>query len=148
MPVPGDLQGTIVPANTSIKDRAIVTGSAGFVTPTGTVTFQFSPSRTPLPGSYSYNASYSGDANYPAAGPSGCEPITVSRFNSAINTAILRVSDGADVTNQVIDLMNAASVAVQDQATVTGSGPTPTGTVTIMRFDNGNCSGTAPAPRA
>jgi Bacterial Ig-like domain (group 3) len=176
--VGSDLQGTTVPANTSIKDRAIVTGSVGFVTPTGTVTFQFfanatcagSPSsiegpftltqttaptsttagvaeadsapRTPLPGSYSYNASYSGDANYPAAGPSGCEPITVSRFNSAINTAILRTSDGADVTNQVINLMNAASVAVQDQATVTGSGPTPTGTVTFMRFNNGNCSGT------
>lgn len=174
-----DIQGTTVPANTSIKDRAIVTGSAGFVAPTGTVTFQFftngtcsgAPSaiegpitltqttpptsttpgvaeadsgpRTPLPGSYSYNASYSGDANYPAAGASACETITVSRFNSAINTAILRVSDGADVTNQVINLMNATSVAVQDQATVTGNGPTPTGTVTIMRFDNGNCSGPA-----
>ena len=173
-----DITGTTIPANTPIHDKAIVTGTVGFATPTGTATFSFftnatcsgtpaaiegpialtqetppspttagvasaeSPTRTPLPGSYSYMASYSGDANYPAE-VSGCEPITVSRFNSAINTAIRRVSDGADVTNQVINLMNASSVAVRDEATVSGSGPTPTGTVTIMRFDNGNCSGTA-----
>jgi hypothetical protein len=37
--------------------------------------------------------------------------------------------------------MNAASVAVRDEATVSGSGPTPTGTVTFMQFNSGNCSG-------
>jgi hypothetical protein len=173
-----DIQGTTIPANTSIHDKAIVTGTPGFATPTGTVTFELftnatcsgTPSSTegpvtlaeetpptattagvasaestpftPLPGSYSFRASYSGDANYAAIPASACEPVTVSRFDSAVNTRILRVSDGADVTNQAINLMNAASVAVQDEATVTGSGPTPTGTVTIMRFDNGNCSGT------
>jgi hypothetical protein len=165
-----DVQGTTLPADTEIHDKAIVTGTAGFDTPTGTVTFAFftngscsgTPSSTenktlagetpgvasaestpftPLPGSYSFNATYGGDANYAALGPSACEPVTISRFASAVNTRILRVSDGADVTNQALNLMGAASVDVKDEATVTGSGPTPTGTVTFRRFDSGNCSG-------
>ena len=41
----------------------------------------------------------------------------------------------------LINLMGAASVAVQDEATVAGAGPTPTCTVTFRRFDSGNCSG-------
>ncbi len=175
-----DITNTTVAANTAIHDKAIVTGTAGFPTPTGTVTFEFftngtcsappnstegpitlteetaptpttpgvaSAESTPftrLPGSYSFRASYSGGGGYPAAGPSACEPVTVSKFDSAINTRILRVSDGAEITNQAMNLNNAVSVAVRDEATVTGavSGPTPTGTVTFMRFDSGNCSGT------
>lgn len=168
-----DITNTTVAANTSIHDKAIVEGTAGFPTPTGTVTFEFftngtcsapansvegpatlgeetpgvaaaeSSTRTPLPGSYSYRATYSGDVNYPGA-TSACEPLTVSRLRSAVNTRVLRVSDGADVTNQAINLNNAASVALQDEATVVGNvnGPIPTGTVTFMRFDSGNCSGT------
>lgn len=175
-----DITGTTVVANTTIHDKAIVEGTAGFPIPTGTVTFDFftngtcsgspadttdpitvgpevinnvtvataeSPTRTPLPGSYSYRATYSGDSNYLDPITSACEPVTVSRFSSAVNTRILRVSDGADVTNQVLNLDNAASVAVKDEATVVGAvgGPTPTGTVTFTRFDNGNCTGT-PTP--
>lgn len=169
-----DVQGTTVPANTSIHDKAIVTGTQGFAAPTGTATFSFftnatcsgtpadtegpvllgtevingvtvataeSTPRTPLPGDYSYQASYSGDGNYAAIPGSACERVTVSQFASAVNTRVLRVLDGADVTNQAINLMNAASVAVQDEATVTGSGPIPTGTVRFMRFNSGNCSG-------
>jgi hypothetical protein len=35
----GPITGTTVPANTTIRDTATVTGTAGFPTPTGTVTF-------------------------------------------------------------------------------------------------------------
>jgi hypothetical protein len=65
----------------------------------------------------------------------------VDQFPSATNTRILRVSDQAEITNQAINLNNAASVDVQDEATVSGAGPTPTGTVTFERFATGNCTG-------
>lgn len=162
-----DVTGTTVPANTTIHDAALVAGTAGFPTPTGTVTFNrftndscsgtpaatedatldsngtaVSSDFTPLPGSLSYNASYGGDNIYPATGPSACEPLTVSKFSSAVNTRILVGPDfTGEVTNQAINLAGAASVLVKDEAAVTGAGPTPTGTVTFSLFDNGNCSG-------
>ncbi len=163
----GPVTGTTLPANTTIRDTATVTGTVGFPTPTGTVRFQLfttdncsgpethedvtlsngvanSSEVTPLPGKYSFNAIYNGDSLYPAVGPSACEPIEISRFDSATNTRILLGPNfTAEVTDQAINLAGQGFVAVKDEATVTGSGPTPTGTVTISRFANGACSGTA-----
>jgi hypothetical protein len=167
-----DLQSTSVTPGTTIHDLAIATGTAGAPVPTGTVTFQLfntsdcsgasfsetvlltvgstdsranSTPFTPLPGPLSYRATYNGDSNYPAALTSLCEPLTVSQFQSSISTHILK--DNSDVTDSLIDLAGAATVAVRDQAVVTkfpagGGGPTPTGTVTFQLFDNGNCAGT------
>ncbi len=167
-----DLQGSSVVPNTTIHDLAIVTGTAGAPVPTGSVTFKLfgsidctgtfasetvlltvgstdsranSTSFTPLPGTLSYNATYIGDSNYPSgAGPSTCEPLTVNKFQSSIATHILNASTGAEVTDSLIDLAGAATVAVRDQAIVTknpaGGGPTPTGTVTFQLFGSGNCA--------
>jgi hypothetical protein len=106
-----------------------------------------STSFTPAPGSLSYTATYNGDSNYPNPITSTCEPLTVNKFLSSIATHILRVSDGHEVTDSLMDLAGAATVAVRDQAIVTknpaGGGPTPTGTVTFELFDSGNCAGAA-----
>jgi hypothetical protein len=90
-----------------VHDSATVTGITGFI-PTGTVTFTWftngtcsntgtaagtiplvarvadpSTAEGPLaPGDYSFQASYSGDDNYTAGDPSGCEPLHV--FNAAL----------------------------------------------------------------
>lgn len=97
------------------------------------------------PGSYSFQATYNGgsDPLYPDDAVSLCEPFTAGRFSSSINTRLLRVSDGGEFTNMAINLNNTASVDVQDEATVTCDGDTTGDTVTFLRFDNGNCSGTA-----
>ncbi len=169
-----DLQGKSVAPGTLIHDLAIVTGTASFAIPTGSVTFQLfstinctgsfgsetvqltagatdsranSTSFVPPPGTLSYRATYNGDANYPNPITSTCEPLTVNKFQSSIATHILNATTGADVTDSLIDLAGAATVAVRDQAIVTknpaGGGPTPTGTVTFQIFDSGNCAGTA-----
>ncbi len=106
-----------------------------------------STSFIPLPGTLSYNATYNGDSNYPNPITSTCEPLTVNKFQSAISTHIFKVNTdgtlGGEVTDSLIDLAGAATVAVRDQAIVTknpaGGGPTPTGTVTFQIFDDGAC---------
>jgi len=169
-----DLQGKSVAPNTTIHDLAIVTGTAGAPLPTGNVTFKLfgsidctgtfnsetvvltvgatdaranSTAFVPLPGSLSYQATYNGDSNYRTPVTSTCEPLTVNKFQSSIATHILNASTGAEVTDSLIDLAGAASVAVRDQAVVTknpaGGGPTPTGTVTFQLFHSGNCADTA-----
>jgi len=168
-----DLQGKAVAPNTAIHDLAIVTGTAGAPLPTGSVTFKLfgstdctgastsetvnlivgptdsranSTSFIPLPGVLSYQATYNGDANYPNPVTSLCEPLTVNKFSSAIQTHILNATTGGEVTDSLIDLSGAATVAVRDQAIVTknpaGGGPTPTGTVTFQIFASGNCADT------
>ena len=168
-----DLQGKAVAPNTTIHDLAIVTGTEGAPVPTGSATFKLfgtidctgaftsetvaltvgstdsranSTSFTPLPGALSYNATYNGDSNYPNPITSTCEPLTVNKFQSSVATHILKASDGTEITDSLIDLAGAATVAVRDQAVVTknpaGGGPTPTGTVTFQLFDSGNCAGT------
>src|SRR5437867_8662389 len=102
----------IVPAGTTVHDKATLTGAFG--TPTGTVTFTFftassactgasvaagtvaldasgvahpSTSQGPLSaGSYSFRAHYNGeDPNY-AATDSPCEPLTVTQLTPPANT--------------------------------------------------------------
>jgi len=147
-------QGLPLPTGTVTFDRfnnATCTGTAAATetvnlstgTVSGnTVTVETADFTASTPGSLCYKATYSGDGLYPSA-VSDIEPLTVSRFDSAVNTRILLAGTTTEVTNQAINLAGAASVAVQDEATVAGSVPTPTGTVTFTRFSNGNCTGTA-----
>ena len=151
-----DLQGTSITPGTTIHDLAIVTGTTGAPVPTGTVTFSLfstldctgtstsqtvfltvgstdsranSSPITPFPGTLAYQATYNGDSNYRTAVTSTCEPLTVNRFQSSVATHILKASDGSEVTDSLIDLAGAATVAVRDQAVVTknppGGGPRP-----------------------
>ena len=155
---------TSVPAGTTVHDQATVTGGLG--TPTGTVTFTWftnatcatpaAATSTPIPldatgvadatafaftpaapGSFAFQAVYSGDGTYTAStGP--CEPLTVTPAASGTASVI---HDAAHATVTSVP----AGTTVHDQATVTAQTglPTPTGTVTFSWFTNGTC--TAPA---
>jgi hypothetical protein len=82
-----------------------------------------SPATPPLPaGSYDFQASYSGDANYKPS-TSTLEPLQVGPGSSNTHTTILDAT-----TSQPPD--GAVGEAVYDTATVSGSPSTPTGTVT------------------
>ncbi len=155
---------TSVPAGTAVHDQATVTGGSG--TPTGTVTFSWftngacatpaAATSTPVPldptgvadatafaftpgapGSFAFQAVYSGDGTYTAStGP--CEPLTVTPAASGTASVI------HDTTHTAVTSVPAGTT-VHDQATVTGQPgvPSPTGTVTFSWFTNGTCS--APA---
>jgi Cu/Zn superoxide dismutase len=145
---------TSVLAGSSVTDQATVSGSAG--TPTGTVTFTFytsgncttggtagapvtlsgavatSVAQGPLgQGSYSFNATYNGDTVY-ATSTGTCEPLTVGLNPSNTVTAI---KQGGQTVTSVL-----AGSSVTDQATVSGSAGTPTGTVTFTFYTSGNCT--------
>ncbi len=149
---------TSVPAGTTVHDSATVSGSGP--TPTGTVDFTWftngtctgsgtasgtgialvagvadpSTSQTPATaGSYAFQATYSGDSVYDGStGP--CEPLTVTKISSSTATTIHDANHGT-VTSVP------AGTTVHDSATVSGSGPTPTGTVDFTWFTNGTCTG-------
>jgi len=168
-----------VAAGTSLHDQALVTGTRGEATPTGTVDFEFfdnldctgtpvstqlgvalteitppsgsqpgvaeplSSSQTPDPGPHAYHAKYNGDNRYPATGFGACEPFTVARVASSVDTQILLVVNGqpnGEVTNQALD--TSSPVSVVDKATVTCTGFTPTGNVTFQFFTTADCTGT------
>ena len=92
------------------------------------------------------------DPNYPNAvtavgrdGINPCESVLVETFPSTVNTRIILAGTNVEVTNSAQNLNGAATVAVQDEATVTcDTVASIGGTVTFTRFNNGNCSG-APA---
>ncbi len=113
----GGCTGTQTVVSTVTVTNAIVPGSAS------------APFNTA--GLFSWNATYSGDANNLSA-ISSCEPLTVNKATPAITTTIssATIIVGSSVT---------------DQATLTGGFPTTgvTGTVTYSFFSNGAC--TAPA---
>src|SRR5205814_2068343 len=90
-------------------------------------------------GSMSYLATYSGDSTYVGA-TADCEPLTVSQISSKTATQIHN-GNHDDITNTSVPL----GTVVHDKATVTGTGPTPTGSVTFKRFTNGTCYGTPAA---
>ncbi|HEV2120421.1 MAG TPA: hypothetical protein VGS11_10010 [Candidatus Bathyarchaeia archaeon] len=86
-----------------------------------------SVSVTPSPaGPYSFQASYSGDANNNAVS-SGCEPFSVTKASPTISTAL--------ATNPI-----AVGGSTSDSATVTG-GFSPSGTVTYSYFQGSVCAG-------
>src|SRR5437016_1368254 len=155
---------TSVPVGTTVHDKATVSGTAG--TPTGTVTFKWftsgtctgmpaatsSPqtlvngmvdapgsSQAPLaPGSYAFEAYYSGDHNYTAT-PNPCEALTVTARTPTVATEIHNAS------HAVVTSVPAGST-VHDKATVSGSFGTPTGTVTFTFFTTSStCTGTSVA---
>jgi hypothetical protein len=83
-------------------------------------------------GSYSFQATYNGEAGVYPSSTGACEPLTVNKLPSNTVTAIQQ--GGVTVTSI------ASGTSVTDQATVTGSAGTPTGTVTFTFFTSGNCS--------
>src|SRR5207302_918273 len=88
-----------------------------------------SAANTPTPaGSYSFQASYSGDANNNAA-TSACEPLTVQKASPTITTTLsaTTITVGASVTDS-------STMASFFQAG---------GTVTYNRFSGATCAGTA-----
>jgi hypothetical protein len=90
----------------------------------------------------SYQAHYNGDSNYPAH-DGACEPLTVVQLTPTVTTDI-HSGPGANDTASANPITNAQpGDTVHDKATVTGSGATPTGTVTFTVYlGNTTCSGT------
>ncbi len=154
---------TSVNAGTTVHDSVTVTGSGP--TPTGNVTVSWFTNgtctgaaaatsaatalvagtvdvtaftQTPAtPGSYAFRASYAGNSAYTSAtGP--CEPLTVNALTPTVATSI------HNAAHAVVTSVNAGTT-VHDSVTVTGSGATPTGNVTVSWFTNGTCTGTAAA---
>ncbi len=151
------------PAGTSATDTATLTGVTGF-TPTGTVTYTLyagttctgTPVATPPPttvtdgvvpnsgptsplaaGTYSFQATYSGDSNYLTG--SDCQTFTVASQASSTDTV---VKDGTSSLRWTgTEVTGATAIA---SATVTGgAGPNPTGTVTYTLYPGGGCTGPA-----
>ena len=88
-------------------------------------------------GSYCFQATYSGDANYTAS-TGACEPFSVAPSGSQTTTTVLLGS--TPVTSVPV------GSSVTDQAVVSGSGVgTPTGSVVFTFFTNGTCTGTGTA---
>ncbi len=148
-------------------DTATVSGVVGF-DPTGTATYSFfgdgtcsgeasatesvslsagavpdSSATAPLPaGSYSYEASYSGDADYlPSTGE--CESFTVLISPDVLATS---VDDAGTTQGWSGDEVTGATASDTSQVEAAGTGSiSPTGTVTYELFGNGTCSGEATA---
>ena len=146
-------------------DTASIEGTvAGFV-PTGTVTYTLfststsctGPSTTQVvtlngdgtvpnsattaaltAGGYSFQANYSGDLNYSPSPLGACEPFSVGLASSSLSTSVF---DAA--TNSAWSGSEVTGASAFDTATVSVSGPTPTGTVTYSYFAGSTtCSGT------
>ncbi len=158
-----NLSATTTPVNTPVHDSSTLTGSTanagGSVTYsvfagnscTGTTTFtstktvtnavvpnsdNFTPTQA---GTYNWQAVYSGDANNNAA-TSTCltETLVVTQRTPTVTTQIQNTNN-VDITNST----TTPGAMVHDVAMVTGSGPTPTGTVDFNIFNNSTCSGTS-----
>jgi hypothetical protein len=143
--------------------HANVMVSAGGPTPTGTVTFtEYDDSQctnlrfelAPVaidgtgaaesgtfsiggPANVSFKTHYSGDANY-AAADSNCAPISVVGMLPVIAVEAHNSSHQSVTTVPL-------NKAVHVKANISGSGPTPTGTITRVWWSNGTCSGTPTA---
>ena len=110
--------------------------SAGTKTVTNGAVPDSDPITFSTAGDYYWQAAYSGDAaNNSATSQCTDEHLVVSKLNSNTVTVIHDASH-ATVTSV------AAGTTVHDQATVSGSGPTPTGSVTFKWFTTGSCSAT------
>jgi hypothetical protein len=148
-PPSASLATTPTVTGTSATDSATVTGTAG--TPTGTVTFTLysgvpgsgtlvatfpadtvtlnssgtatsASTESLATGSYYFEVTYSGDANYSSISPGDPEPFSISPNFSTLPDVV-----GSSAT---------------DTATVVGSAGTPTGTVTFTLYAGAPGSGT------
>jgi len=170
---------TSAPLGSIVHDKATVKGIEAF-TPTGDVSFTFytssddctgpsdvagsrqlvgnpgiahpSNSFGPLtPGSYSFQASYLGDANYSAA-VSRCEPLTVEKAKPRVAT-VIHIGDNhtdanGDHDGDDDDESTSAPLGsiVHDKAIVTGVAAfAPTGSVTFTFYNDDECDGTGTA---
>lgn len=93
---------------------------------------------TPAAGFLSYQATYSGDTNYPETTLAGAECEKLSILDSSMTTQILD-SYSNDVTGTTVYV----GTVVHDKAIVTGTDAStdPTGDVTFKRYTTQNCSG-------
>src|SRR5206468_908373 len=148
--------GATTTAGTTVHDRATVSGTGP--TPTGTVNFTFytsldcssggvtqsnvtlsagiadSSAHGPLAtGSYSFKAHYNGDTFYGQA-DSLCEPLEFTALTPILRTEI------RDANNAPVGITTTAGTTVHDRATVSGTGPTPTGTVNFTFYTSLDCS--------
>jgi hypothetical protein len=90
------------------------------------------------PGSYSYQASYSGDSNYHSA-TGTCEQFSVAQGAPTVDTMVYNQATGNPWTGKEV-----TGDRAYDTATVSGaSGFTPTGSVVYSLFDNNTCEGVA-----
>jgi len=151
---------TVIPLNshvalgTSAYDKATFTGAnPNFVPTIANVSYTFtnggtnpagsgakSDTKGPLgAGSYKFNASFSGDANYNAA-VSADEPFVVDKGPTTITTQV-HDADHKDITNKVVYV----GAVVHDSATVSGQvgSIAITGQVKYSFFTNAGCTGTA-----
>jgi hypothetical protein len=156
----------VVPLGITVRDSAILTTTATGIIPTGTVTYSFfhlgdcttgsvvgtdtvtvgsggsvahSTTNGPLnaeTGSYAYQATYSGDANY-IANTSDCEPFDVDPGTANVATTVFDAATSAAVTGPL-----PAESSVFDTATLSVSAATvpPTGTVAYTFFRLGDCT--------
>jgi LPXTG-site transpeptidase (sortase) family protein len=143
---------TSVDVGSTVHDSVYITGSGA--TPTGPVTFSYftngtctAPAagtsstftlsggtvdgttftQTPaIVGSYSFQATYSGDANY-LSGTSLCELLTVGKASPSITTTASPASGTVGV-----------AVTPGDNAVMTGYNPT--GSVTLTLYSDGSCT--------
>lgn len=156
--VHNDLTGSTTDVGTVVHDMALVTAGTGPI-PTGSATFsRFSNgdcSGTPdavetvsldgsgiaesgdfitVAGLLSYQAHYNGNVNYAVADGS-CEPLAVG--GTAIVSTVIHDQAEADVTGGTITV---GTTAIHAEATVSGSGPIPTGTVDFELFSDSSCT--------
>ncbi len=155
---------TSAPIGSSVHDNAVVTVGAGGPAPSGTIDFyrfnnsecvgdfatqsgvaltknststasaESSSSTVPSTG-LSYKAHYNGDGNYTSS-TGACEPLAATKLGSQTVTVIY------DAAEHVVTSTNSSAI-VHDKATVTGSGPTPTGNVDFTFYTNNVCNGSS-----
>ena len=92
-------------------------------------------------GSYSFNATYSGDANYKGS-TSDCEPLTVDQAATSITTEIHDDSD-ATIPHTPVGTAVIAGITVHDNSTVSGevSGFPIGGTIRYHFYETNDCTG-------
>jgi len=87
------------------------------------------------PGTYNWQAVYSGDAaNNPATSTCQTETLVVNKLASSVTTDVHNAAHG-------IILSAPIGSTVHDKATVAGSGPVPTGLVSFSLYSNPSCTG-------
>ena len=142
---------------TLVHDSAMIVDPTGSTTPTGTVDFNLYPSTdcsgtasteagvalvsgmatsnaTSVPNTgLSYKVHYNGQSGVFSAGDGQCEPVSAIKYAPTVSTDILNESN-------VVVTSATASSTVHDRATITGAGPTPTGTVDFTFYNNNSCS--------
>ncbi len=134
--------GTVTYTRFSASTSCTGPSTTQVVTLNGDGTVPNSSSTDPLgSGSYSYEASYSGDSNYDPSGESTCEPFSVGLASSSVSTAVF---DAATHLAWSGDEVTGASA--YDKASLGGTvaGFVPTGTVTYALFSaSTSCTGSS-----